>query len=102
MKITIYARNYTAIMACLLMTAACAAPIERSAYESSLSLAWAKVEQQENAALRRQARRQSVGCAGDEVAVCEVSGRLGKRLCSCERVTSELFPMYEEPMSDDF
>lgn len=102
MKINAFAGKYQAIAACLFVTAGCAAPTEMTTAESSMLSAWAEAEAQENAALRRQSREQSTRCPVDQVPVCKVSGRLGKRVCACEDVTDTFSWAEETELPEDY
>ncbi len=101
MSIAISTRNFTALTACLLLISACALPMEKLVNEAMMTGDWSKVEKQEDAALRRQARRHSIRCADDQIAACAISGRLGKRACFCESESDVMNLLLQTQMSDD-
>ena len=74
-------------MACLFLGSACALPMEQLVNEALITGDWSEVEKREGAALRRQVREQSIHCEQDEVGYCKVSGRLSKRVCTCESLS---------------
>jgi hypothetical protein len=61
---------------------------------------WSEVEQREAALSRRQAREQSMHCGRNEVGYCKASGRLSKRVCTCERYADLGDALPQAPMSD--
>ena len=85
MNTAISTRNFTALMACLLLSSACALPMEQLVNEALITGDWSEVEKREDAAFRRQVREQSVHCGPYEVGYCKASGRTSKRVCTCER-----------------
>ena len=58
--------------------------MEQLVDEALITGDWSEVEQRETAALRRQVREQSIQCGSGEVGYCKASGRLSKRVCTCE------------------
>jgi hypothetical protein len=101
MSIAISTRNFTALTACLLLISACALPMEKLVNDALMTGDWSKVEKREDAAFRRQARRQSVSCANDQVAICAISGRLGNRVCFCESHADVMSLLQQTQISDD-
>jgi len=101
MTITTFTRHSTAITVCLLLISACVLPMEELIDEALMTGEWSKVEQRESAALRRQVREQSIHCEQDEVGYCKVSGRLSKRVCSCESHADVMSLLQQTQMSDD-
>ena len=85
MNTAISTRNITALMACLLLSSACALPMEGLVNEALVTGDWSEVEQREDAVLKRQIREQSMHCGRNEVGYCKASGRLSKRVCTCKR-----------------
>ena len=84
MRTTIWTRNLAALMACLLLSSACALPMEQLVNEALMTGDWSKVENREAALSRRQVREQSLKCERSEVGFCTTKGRLKKRVCTCE------------------
>ena len=100
MNTAISTRNFTALMACLLLSSACALPMEQLVNEALITGDWSEVEKREVAALRRQVREQSMHCGRNEVGYCKASGRLSKRVCTCERYADVENALPQAPISD--
>ena len=75
--------------------------MEQLVNEALISGDWSEVEKREGAALRREAREQSIQCGQDEVGYCKTSGRLKKRVCTCE-LYSDVRDAQPEPSISDF
>lgn len=101
MNTAISTRNFTALIACLLLSSACALPTEQLIKEALVTGDWSEVEKREDAALRRQAREQSIHCGQNEVGYCKASGRLKKRVCTCE-LYSDVRDASPQPSISDF
>ena len=84
MNTVISMRNFITLIACLLLGSACALSMEELVDEALLTGDWSQVEKKEDAASARLARQQSAMCAGDYVGYCKATGRLGKKVCTCE------------------
>jgi hypothetical protein len=84
MCIAISIINFTTLTAYLLLGSACALSMEELVDEALLTGDWSQVEKKEDAASRRLARQQPVMCEGEYVGYCKASGRLSKRVCTCE------------------
>ena len=84
MRTTIWTRNSAALLAWLILSSACAVPMQQLVDEALVTGDWSEVEQREAAVLRRQAREQPMQCGSDETGYCKTKGRLAKRLCTCE------------------
>jgi len=78
-------RNFTALIAFLLLGSGCVLSMEDLVDEALLTGDWSQVEKKEDAESTRMARQQSVMCAGGYVGYCKATGRLGKKVCSCEK-----------------
>jgi len=100
MNTAISIRNFTALIACLLLGSACALPMEQLVNEALITGDWSEVEKREGAALRRQAREQSMHCGRNKVGYCKASGRLSKRVCTCELYSGVRDALPQEPISD--
>ena len=100
MNTAISTRKFTALMACLLLSSACALPMEQLVDGALVTGDWSEVEKREAAALRRQAREPSMHCGGNEVGYCKASGRTSRRVCTCERYADVRDALPQEPMSD--
>ena len=87
MNTTISIRNFTALVACLLLSSACARlTMEQLEDEAKMTGDWSKVDDREDWMRRRQAEKQS-SCGSEEVLMCRGSGRLN-RTCECKRENS--------------
>ena len=84
MKTSIWTINSAALIAWLILGSACAVPMQQLVDEALVTGDWLEVEKREAAALRRQVREQSMHCGRNEVGYCKASGRLSKRVCTCE------------------
>ena len=84
MKTSIWAINSAALLAWLVLGSACAVPMQQLVNEALVTGDWSEVEQREDAVLKRQVREQSMHCGRNEVGYCKASGRLSKRVCTCE------------------
>jgi len=84
MNITNWTRNFTALLAWLVLGSGCALPMQQLVDEALVTGDWSEVEQREAAALRRQAREPSMRCGSGEVGYCKTTGRTAKRVCTCE------------------
>jgi len=100
MRTTIWTRNSAALLAWLILGSACAVPMQQLVDEALVTGDWSEVEQREAAALRRQAREQSIQCGSGEVGYCKASGRLKKRVCICELFSDVENALPQVPMSD--
>ena len=100
MNITNWTRNFTALLACLVLGSACAVPMQQLVDEALVTGDWSEVEQREAAALRRQAREPSMQCGSSEVGYCKASGRLKKRVCTCKSYSDVRDALPQAPMSD--
>jgi len=100
MRTTIRTRNSAALLAWLILGSACAVPMEQLVDEALITGDWSEVEQRETAALRRQVREQSIQCGSGEVGYCKASGRLKKRVCTCELFSDVENALPQVPMSD--
>lgn len=77
----------TALMACLLLSSACARlTLEQLEEEAQMTGDWSKVEKRKDWMKRRQTEDQSY-CAPDEALMCRGSGRLN-RTCECKKRSS--------------
>ena len=84
MNTAISIRNFTALMACLLLSSACARlTMEQLEDEAKMTGDWSKVDEREDW-MRRQ---EQSSCGPDEVLMCRGSGRLN-RACECKRKNS--------------
>jgi len=89
MNTAISIRNFTVLMACLLLSSACERlPMEQLVDEALMTGDWSKVEKREASVLRRQAREQPLNCGQNMVGICRGSGRLDRRACECIREDS--------------
>ena len=84
MRTTNWARNSAVLLAWLILSTACAVPMQQLVDEAMVTGNWTEVEQREAAALRRQAREPSMRCGSGEVGYCKTTGRTAKRVCTCE------------------
>ncbi len=89
MNTAISIRSFTALMACLLLSSACARlPMEQLVDEALMTGDWSKVEKREGSMLRREARKQSLNCGPNLVGICRGSGRLARQACECVKKDS--------------
>ena len=100
MNTAISTRNFTALLVCLLLSSACALPMEQLVNEALVTGNWSEVEKREAAALRRHVREQSMHCERDEVVYCKASGRLKKGVCTCKSYSDVRDALPQAPMSD--
>ncbi len=100
MNTAISTRNFTALIACLLLSSACALPMERLVNEALVTGNWSEVEKREAAAVRRQVREQSLKCERSEVGFCTTKGRLKKRVCTCVSYSDVREALHQPPISD--
>jgi hypothetical protein len=84
MNAAISMRNFTVLMAFLLLGSACAPPMGQLIKEAHDNGDWSQVEKRQDAELRRQARRTPL-CADGLVSACSGSERSTKRECACVR-----------------
>lgn len=82
MNTAISLRNFTVLMAYLLLASACAPPMEQLIKEAHESGDWSQVEKQQDAELKRQARRTPM-CEDGLVSVCSGLETLTKQECVC-------------------
>ncbi len=84
MNVAILMRNFTVLMACLLLGSGCAPSMEQLIKEAHESGDWSQVEKWQDAEVRRQARRTPL-CADGLVSACSGSEKLTNRECACVR-----------------
>ncbi len=100
MKTSIWTINSAALIAWLILGSACAVPMQQLVDEALITGDWSEVEQREAALSRRQAREQSIHCGQNEVGYCRASGRLKKRVCTCELYSDIENALPQAPISD--
>ena len=100
MRTTIWTRNSAALLAWLILGSACAVPMQQLVDEALITGDWSEVEQREAALSRRQVREQSMHCGRNKVGYCKASGRLKKRVCTCELYSDVETELPQAPMSD--
>jgi hypothetical protein len=94
-------RNISALLAWLILGSACAVPMQQLVDEALITGDWSEVEQREAASSRRQAREQSMHCGQNEVGYCKASGRLSKRVCTCESF-ADVRNAFDQAQDPDF
>ena len=82
MNTAISLRNFTVLMAYLLLASACAPPMEQLIKEAHATGDWSQVERWEGAVSRHQARKTPM-CEDSLVSVCNGWGKLTKPNCVC-------------------
>ena len=82
MNAPISIRNFTVLMTCLLLGSGCAPSMEQLIKEAHENGDWSQVEKQQDAELKRQARRTPM-CEDGLVSVCSGLETLTKQECVC-------------------
>ena len=82
MNIAISLRNFTVLMACLLLASACAPQMEQLIKEAHDTGDWSRVEKRQETLLARQARKTPM-CPTGMVSTCNGWGKLTEPKCVC-------------------